>query len=171
MTGARHDFEPSIVAFCCRHCAYAAADLAGSSRLSYPPSLKIVELPCTGRVDVLTVLRSFENAADGVLVAGCLSGKCHYQAGNLHAKQRVERVRRLLADIGLDDARIRMVNISAAMGAQFAEVASQMVEEIGTLGASPLGVRRREGAPGEDWGSRKGPDPHASREYKLEGGS
>jgi coenzyme F420-reducing hydrogenase delta subunit len=171
MTGARHDFEPSIVAFCCRHCAYAAADLAGSSRLSYPPSLKIVELPCTGRVDVLTVLRSFEDAADGVLVAGCLSGKCHYQSGNLHAKQRVERVRRLLADIGLDGARIRMVNISAAMGAQFAELASQMAEEIGALGASPLGVGRGEGAPDAGRGSRKGPEPHASHEHKLEGGS
>ncbi|MDH3473697.1 MAG: hydrogenase iron-sulfur subunit [Rhodospirillales bacterium] len=171
MTGARHDFEPSIVAFCCRHCAYAAADLAGSSRLSYPPSLKIVELPCTGRVDVLTVLRSFEDAADGVLVAGCLSGKCHYQSGNLHAKQRVERVRRLLDDIGLDGARIRMVNISAAMGAQFAELASQMVEEIRALGASPLGVGRGEGAPDAGRGRRKEPDPLASRGHRLEGGS
>jgi coenzyme F420-reducing hydrogenase delta subunit len=133
------DFEPSIVAFCCRHCAYAAADLAGSSRLSYPPSLKIVELPCTGRVDVLTVLRSFENAVDGVLVAGCLSGKCHYQTGNLHAKQRVDYVRKQLVEIGLEEERIRMVNISAAMGAQFAEHASQMVEEVRALGPSPLG--------------------------------
>ena len=134
------DFEPRIVAFCCRHCAYAAADLAGSSRLSYPPSLKIVELPCTGRVDVLTVLRSFEAAVDGVLVAGCLSGKCHYQTGNLYAKQRVDYVRRQLAEIGLDEARIRMVNISAAMGAQFAEHASEMVEEVRALGASPLRI-------------------------------
>ncbi len=140
MSAAEPDFEPSIVAFCCRHCAYAAADLAGSSRLSYPPSLKIVELPCTGRVDVLTVLRSFEAAVDGVLVAGCLSGKCHYQTGNLYAKQRVDYVRRQLAEIGLDEARIRMVNISAAMGAQFAEHASEMVEEVRALGASPLRI-------------------------------
>jgi len=133
------EFEPSIVAFCCRHCAYAAADLAGSSRLSYPPSLKIVELPCTGRVDVLMVLRSVESAVDGVLVAGCLSGKCHYQTGNLHAKQRVDYVRKQLVEIGLGEARIRMVNISAAMGAQFAEHASEMVEEVRALGPSPLG--------------------------------
>ncbi|MEE1544559.1 MAG: hydrogenase iron-sulfur subunit, partial [Alphaproteobacteria bacterium] len=96
--------------------------------------------PCTGRVDVLTVLRSFEAAVDGVLVAGCLSGKCHYQTGNLYAKQRVDYVRRQLAEIGLDEARIRMVNISAAMGAQFAEHASEMVEEVRALGASPLRI-------------------------------
>jgi coenzyme F420-reducing hydrogenase delta subunit len=171
MTGASHDFEPSIVAFCCRHCAYAAADLAGSSRLSYPSSLKIVELPCTGRVDVLTVLRGFEDGADGVLVAGCLSGRCHYQTGNLHAKQRVDRVRRLLADIGLGEARIRMVNISSAMGAQFAELASEMAEEIKALGASPLGVSRGDRAANEAPKGRTEADTRAVREQELEGGS
>ena len=143
MTPGRHDFEPRIVAFCCRHCAYAAADLAGASRLAYPPSLKIVELPCTGRVDVLNVLRSFEEGADGVLVAGCLSGKCHYLSGNLYARQRVAQVQRLLADVGLEAERIRMLNISAAMGAQFAELASEMVETIKALGANPLGAGAR----------------------------
>ncbi len=134
MTG----FEPRIVAFCCRHCAYAAADLAGSSRFAYPPALRIVELPCTGRIDVLTVLHSFEKGADGVLVAGCLAGKCHYQAGNTHARQRVERVQGLLAEVGLESERIRMVNISAAMGAQFAELASEMAAVVEALGRNPL---------------------------------
>lgn len=134
MTG----FEPRIVAFCCRHCAYAAADLAGSLRLSYPPALRIVELPCTGRIDVLTVLHSFESGADGVLVAGCLAGKCHYQAGNTHASQRIERAQELLAEVGLESERIRMVNISAAMGAQFAELATEMAAVVEALGPNPL---------------------------------
>ena len=134
MTG----FEPRIVAFCCHHCAYAAADLAGSSRLAYPPALRIVELPCTGRIDVLTVLHSFENGADGVLVAGCLAGKCHYQAGNTFARQRVERVQELLTEIGLESERICMVNISAAMGARFAELASEMAAVVEALGPNPL---------------------------------
>ncbi len=131
-------FEPRVIAFCCRHCAYAAADLAGSSRQVYPPSLKIVELPCTGRMDVLGVLRTFEEGVDGVLVAGCLSGKCHYLKGNLHARQRVDYVKHLLAEIGLDSERIQMINISAAMGAEFARAATEQVERVRSLGASPL---------------------------------
>jgi coenzyme F420-reducing hydrogenase delta subunit len=141
MTAAESPFAPRIVAFCCRHCAYAAADLAGTSRLAYPPALNIVELPCTGRVDVLELLHSFEEGADGVLVAGCLPGRCHYLAGNRHARQRVDYAQRWLADIGLDGARLRMVNLSAAMGAQFAELAAEMAEAIEDLGPSPLRPR------------------------------
>ncbi len=131
-------FEPRVIAFCCRHCAYAAADLAGSSRQVYPPSLKIVELPCTGRIDVLEILRSMERGVDGILVAGCLLGKCHYLKGNLHARQRIDYVKRLLAEIGLENERIHMINISAAMGAEFARLAAEQVERIRALGPSPL---------------------------------
>ena len=131
-------FQPRIIAFCCHHCAYAAADLAGQSRLEYPASLKIVELPCTGRVDVLNVLHAFEEGADGVLVAGCLPGSCHYLEGNLHARQRIDHVQDLLETIGLDRERARMINISAAMGAQFAELATQFGETVAGLGPSPL---------------------------------
>jgi coenzyme F420-reducing hydrogenase delta subunit len=131
-------FEPNVIAFCCRHCAYAAADLAGGSRLSYSPALKIVELPCTGRVDVLHVLRTFEDGADGVLVAGCLPGRCHYLTGNLHARQRVDYLGGLLADIGIEAARLRMINVSAAMGSQFAEMASELIDRIVELGPSPV---------------------------------
>ncbi len=144
---AESAFEPSIVAFCCRHCAYAAADLAGTSRLAYPPALKIVELPCTGRVDVLELLRSFEEGVDGVLVAGCLPGRCHYLAGNLHAWQRVDCARRWLDEIGLEGERLRMINLSAAMGAQFAERATEMAQAIRDLGPSPLGPRQAADAP------------------------
>lgn len=138
-------FEPQIVAFCCRHCAYAAADLAGSTRLRYPTSLKIVELPCTGRADVLHLLRTFEDGADGVLVAGCLPGTCHYLKGNLHARQRVDYVRRLLADIGIESERLRMVNVSAAMGARFAELATELVEAVQKFGPNPAANGARDG--------------------------
>ncbi len=135
-------FEPQLVAFCCQHCAYAAADLAGGARLSYPDSLKIVQLPCTGRVDVLHLLKSFEDGADGILVAGCLPGDCHYLKGNFYARQRVEYVQSLLEQIGFETDRARMVNISAAMGAQFAEVATEFAEHIRELGPNPLAPSR-----------------------------
>ena len=136
-------FQPEVIAFCCRHCAYAAADLAGGSRHPYPSAIKIVELPCTGRIDVATLLHTFEQGADGVLVAGCLSGKCHYLQGNLYARQRVDYIGGLLGEIGLQSERLRMINISAAMGAQFAELASEHVECVRSLGPSPLRRQNR----------------------------
>ncbi len=138
------DLEPQIVAFCCLNCAYAAADLAGSSRSSYPAAIKIIALPCTGRVDVLHLLRAIEDGADGVLVAGCLTGRCHYMTGNLHAKQRVDYVRGLLDEIGLESERVRMINVSAGMGVQFAELVTEMSEKIRELGPNPLRARTAE---------------------------
>jgi F420-non-reducing hydrogenase iron-sulfur subunit len=139
-------FEPEVVAFCCRHCAYAAADLAGSARQPYPSAVKVVELPCTGRIDIVNVLHAFENGADGVLIAGCLEGKCHYLKGNLHAKRRLGYVQKLMDDIGLEHDRARMINISAAMGVQFAQLAGEHVETVKKLGPSPL---RRKSPRGE----------------------
>ncbi|MCP5076133.1 MAG: hydrogenase iron-sulfur subunit [Rhodobacteraceae bacterium] len=132
------EFTPEIVAFCCRHCAYSAADLAGGARLSYSPSIKIVELPCTGRASVLEVLHALEDGADGVVVAGCLPGTCHYLNGNTQAAKRVRRVTNLLEEIGLEDQRARMINISAAMGAQFAEKVQEFAETIREVGPSPI---------------------------------
>ncbi len=138
-------FQPEVIAFCCRHCAYAAADLAGGSRASYPSAIKIVELPCTGRIDVPTLLHSFEEGADGVLVAGCLQGRCHYIQGNLYARKRVDHLGELMAEIGLQPERLRMINISAAMGVQFAQLAAEHVETVRALGPSPL-RREKKGA-------------------------
>ena len=135
---AEGGFDPQVVAFCCRHCAYAAADLAGGLRQPYPSAIKIVELPCTGRIDIVNVLHAFEDGADGVLIAGCLEGSCHFLKGNLYARQRVDYIRALLKEIGLEPQRARMVNISAAMGAQFAELASEHFETVRSLGPSPL---------------------------------
>jgi len=127
-----------VVALCCRHCAYSAADLAGGSRMSYPPAVKIVEMPCTGRASVLEILHALEKGADGVAVAGCLPGTCHYIQGNLHAAQRVEHVGKLLEEIGLEPQRVRMINVSAAMGEQFVIEVTNFVEAIEALGPSPL---------------------------------
>jgi F420-non-reducing hydrogenase iron-sulfur subunit len=135
------DYEPQIIAFCCMHCAYAAADLAGSSRIPYPPSLKVVAIPCTGRTDMGHILKTFEDGADGVLVAGCLEGRCHFQTGNLYARQRVDHVAEILAQIGLQSERARMINISAGMGAKFAELANEFAETIAALG--PTGLKKK----------------------------
>lgn len=131
-------FEPEIVAFCCHYCAYGAADLAGSMRLNYPANVKIIKLPCTGKVDILYLLKAFEDGADGVYVAGCLEGNCHFTDGNIKAKRRIARAKKLLDEIGLGGTRLEMYNMSASMGPKFAEVAREMTERIKELGPSPL---------------------------------
>ncbi len=134
-------FEPEIVAFACHYCAYAAADLAGVMRLSYPANVKIVKLPCTGRLDPLYVLQAFERGADGVFVAGCLEGNCHYINGNIQAKKRIRFLKRVLDEIGLGGDRVEMYNMSSAEGPRFAQVATEMTERIRQLGPNP--VRRK----------------------------
>ncbi|MFH0773951.1 MAG: hydrogenase iron-sulfur subunit [bacterium] len=132
------EFEPEIVAFCCHYCAYGAADLAGSMRLNYPANVKIVKLPCTGKVDIIYLLKAFEDGADGVYVAGCLEGNCHFTDGNIKAKRRVQRAKKLLTEIGLDGERLEMYNMSASMGPKFAEAAREMTEKVRALGPNPL---------------------------------
>ncbi len=131
-------FSPQIVGFCCKYCAYAAADLAGSMRLSYPASVKIIQVPCTGRIDVIHVLRALEEGADGVMIAGCLEGECHFISGNLQARTRINRVKSLLGKINMDPERVEMFNLSSAMGPRFAEIAQEMAERIQELGPSPI---------------------------------
>jgi F420-non-reducing hydrogenase iron-sulfur subunit len=131
-------FEPTIVAFCCHYCAYAAADLAGSSRLQYSPNVRIIRTPCTGRLEVDYFMKAFENGVDGVLVAGCEEGSCHFKEGNLLAKRRVNYTRNLLSEAGLEAERLRMVNVSAASAQKFAEIARDMVETIRKLGPARL---------------------------------
>ncbi len=131
-------FEPLIIAFCCHYCAYAAADLAGALRLQYPASARVVKIPCTGKLDVGMVLDAFEHGADGVMVAGCLEGDCHYQVGNLAARRRVEYAQTLLARIGFEPERVRMFNMSSAMGKQWADAVQAMDETVRKLGPSPL---------------------------------
>lgn len=131
-------FEPKIIAFCCLNCAYAAADLAGSMRRQYAPNVRIIELPCTGTIDQRVLLQAFEEGADGVLVAGCLEGDCRYQQGNIRAKKRLKALKKILDETGLGGERLEMFNLSAAMGARFAEIADEMTGRIRRLGPSPL---------------------------------
>jgi F420-non-reducing hydrogenase iron-sulfur subunit len=136
--GDVEEFVPKIIAFCCQYCAYAAADLAGVMRLEYAPNVRIVLVPCTGRVDVIHLLRAIEDGADGVYVAGCLEGGCHFLEGNFKAKKRVRFVKGLLKNIGVEPERIEMFNLSSAEGPRFADIANEMTDRITTLGPSPL---------------------------------
>ena len=147
---ARAQAPTQIVAFACFHCAYAAADLAGVMRISYPPNVRLILLPCTGAVDTLYILRAFEAGADGVFVAGCLEGECHYQVGNLHARSRVVEVKRLLDEAGIGGARLEIFNLSSAQGPRFAEVAREMSDRVTALGPSPLRRAGREAADAGD---------------------
>lgn len=132
------DFEPVIVAFCCHYCAYTAADMAGSMRLCYPPNVRIIRVPCTGKVDALHIMNALRKGADGVYVAGCLEGDCHFKKGNLEAARRVRHVKILLEEIGMQPDRVEMVLMSAGMGERFARVASDFTEKIRKLGPSPI---------------------------------
>ena len=131
-------FEPKIIAFCCSYCAYAAADLAGSLRLQYPHNIRIIEVPCTGDVGEQVLIHAFEHGADGVFVAGCLEGSCHFLQGNCHASKRVDAVKKILDEIGLSSERLEMYNLSAAMGQRFVEIAHEMTDRIRRLGPNPF---------------------------------
>ena len=125
--------ERRIIAFYCRECAYAAADAAGSARTPLPPSIRSVLVPCTGRVSPLHLLAALADGADGVYVAGCLEGQCHYRVGNLHALDRVALVRRLLESVGVEPERAAMYTMSAADAPRFVAAARQMDETISRL--------------------------------------
>jgi len=140
------NFEPRIIAFCCQYCAYSAADLAGSMRLQYPPNVRIVRLMCTGKVDPVYLMKAFEEGADGVFVAGCLEGKCHFLEGNLRAKKRVRYVKKLLDEIGVGGDRLEMFNMSSGEGPKFATAAKEMTERVKQLGPSPVATRRTQNA-------------------------
>ena len=134
--------EPIIVAFCCHYCAYAAADLAGTLRIAYPANVRVLRLPCTGKIEVDYLLAAFERGVDGVIVAGCLEGGCHFQEGNLRARRRVERAQQILGEIGIEPERLEMFNLSSAEGTHFAEIVTLMSKRIAELGPSPLRLCR-----------------------------
>ncbi len=130
--------EPLILAFCCHYCAYAAADLAGSMRLNYPENVRVLRLPCTGKIEIDHILVAFEQGIDAVIVAGCLEGGCHFLEGNLRARKRIERARQILSEIGLEPERLEMFNLSSAEGGRFAEIITEMSKRVAALGPSPL---------------------------------
>lgn len=133
------DFRPKIVGFLCNWCAYAGADLAGVSRLQYPPNVRIIRVMCSGRIDPTFVFEAFKDGADGVLVAGChLPSDCHYLSGNFKAQRRVMLTKKVLQQFGIEPDRLRIEWVSASEGDRFASVMKEMVQVIKKLGPSPL---------------------------------
>jgi F420-non-reducing hydrogenase iron-sulfur subunit len=138
----KSEFQPRIVGFLCNWCSYAGADLAGVSRIQYPPTLRIVRVMCSGRIHPALILEAFRNGADGVLVAGCHLGDCHYISGNYKTQNRVLMLKKVLEQLGLEPERLRLEWVSASEGDRFAKVIKDMTEEIKKLGPNPLGMER-----------------------------
>lgn len=131
------EFEPLIIGFCCNWCSYAGADLAGVSRLQYPPNLRIIRVMCSGMVHANLVIDALTKGADGVIMCGCHPGDCHYLEGNLVAEKRVEGIKLLLDDFGIEQERFKLEWVSASEGPRFAEVVREFTEEVKKLGPSP----------------------------------
>ena len=137
---ANEEFEPLIIGFCCNWCSYAGADLAGVSRLQYPPNMRIVRVMCSGMVHPNLVIDALTKGADGVIICGCHIGDCHYLEGNLKAESRKDAIDLLLEDFGLEPERFRLEWVSASEGPRFAEVMREMTEAVRALGPSPYKV-------------------------------
>lgn len=135
------EFEPQLIAFACNWCSYAASDLGGTSRIQYPPNVRIIRVMCSGMVDPIYILRAFERGADGVLVTGCKPGDCHYISGNLRAEERVAKLKQIVHILGLEEERLKLKWISTSEGVIFARTVAETVDELKKLGPAPF--RRR----------------------------
>lgn len=132
------EFEPNIIAFVCNWCTYAAADLAGTSRIQYPPNVKIIRLMCSGAVDPIYVIKPLLEGADGVFIGGCHPGDCHYISGNYKARRRVVILQKILDSVGFDPKRVVIRWISASEGKLFAQSIRDMVDDLKKIGPNPL---------------------------------
>jgi len=141
LTSSSESFEPVVLCFACQWCSYGAADLAGVSRIQYPPNVRILRVPCSGRVDVLHVLKAFQNGADGVIITGCHIGDCHYIDGNVKAKDRVDVIKKSLDALGIDPERLEMGFVSSSEGQRFATMMTDFVEKIRKIGPNPSRVK------------------------------
>jgi F420-non-reducing hydrogenase iron-sulfur subunit len=126
--------EPKIVAFLCNWCSYAGADLAGTSRIQYPPNIRVIRVPCSGRISPLFILKALHTGADGVLVSGCHPGDCHYQTGNYLARRKSATLKSLLEFLGIEEGRIHFSWVSAAEGAKFSHVVDEVTQTVKRLG-------------------------------------
>ncbi len=133
------EFEPKIIAFCCNWCSYAGADLAGVSRLQYPPNVRIIRVMCSSMVHPNLVIDALTNGADGVIICGCHPGDCHYIDGNLTTEKRAEAILLMLEDFGLEEERFKLEWVSASEGPKFAQVMKEMVDTVKEVGPSPYG--------------------------------
>ncbi|UCG29342.1 MAG: hydrogenase iron-sulfur subunit [candidate division WOR-3 bacterium] len=136
--------EPKILAILCKWCSYAGADLAGTSRFIYPANVRIVQVPCSGRVDPIMIFKAFVEGYDGVMVSGCHPGDCHYGTGNYHARRRIAVARRLLEFVGVHPDRMHFTWISAAEGKKFADVCSRFTDELKALSGTEKTLARKE---------------------------
>ena len=132
------EFEPKIVGFLCNWCTYAGADLAGTSRIQYPPSIRIIKVMCSGSVDSVYIMRAFLEGADGVFIGGCHPGDCHYLDGNYKARRKAVLLKSILDTLGLEKERIWIRWVSASEGQKFADTMKEMTEEIKKLGPNPI---------------------------------
>jgi len=137
-------WEPRILAFLCNWCSYAGADLAGVSRIQYPPNVRIVRVPCSGRINPLFLLRALQNGADGVLVSGCHPGDCHYISGNLAARRKFALFKVLMQDAGIEPERVQFTWVSASEGGRFAAIVQKVVEAVQKLGPNRKLVKSHE---------------------------
>ena len=128
------EWQPKIVAFLCNWCSYAGADLAGVSRIQYPPNIRVIRVPCSGRVNPLYIIKALQNGIDGVLVSGCHPGDCHYISGNLVARRKFALLKNFLTYIGIDPERIQFSWVSAAEGERFAKTVAKVTEDVKKLG-------------------------------------
>lgn len=133
-------FKPKVLVFCCNWCSYAGADLAGVSRLQMNPNFRIVRTMCSGRVEPEFILKAFDNGVDGVLVAGCHPGDCHYISGNYKTLRRYHMLKLMLKDLGIEDGRVKLEWVSAGEGARFQKVVNDFIDQIANLG--PLSISK-----------------------------
>jgi len=131
---ATDGFEPQILCFACNWCSYAGADLAGVSRIQYPPNIRIIRVMCSGRIDPTFVVKAFHEGIDGVLICGCHIGDCHYIDGNHKTARRIPLLKKLLGQLGIEEERVRLAWVSASEGDRFASVVSETTEQIRRLG-------------------------------------
>ena len=127
-------WEPRIVAFLCNWCSYAGADLAGVSRIQYPPNVRVIRVPCSGRINPLFVIKALQTGADGVLVSGCHPGDCHYISGNLYARRKFALLKSLLEYVGIEPERVQFSWVSAAEGVRFAEILEKVIDAVQRVG-------------------------------------
>ena len=127
-------YQPKIIGFLCNWCSYAGADMAGTSRMSYEPNIRIIRVPCSGRVNPLLVLKCFQQGADGVLISGCHPGDCHYNEGNYHTRWRFALLRDFLDYLGIARDRLWVEWVSASEGQRFAQMVSNFTKELAELG-------------------------------------
>jgi coenzyme F420-reducing hydrogenase delta subunit len=135
-------WEPMIVAFLCNWCSYAGADLAGVSRIQYPPNIRVIRVPCSGRINPIYLLKALQNGADGVLVSGCHPGDCHYISGNLAARRKFTALRNMLDYAGIEPERVQFTWVSASEGGRFAAIVSKVVSGVKSLGPNRKLVKR-----------------------------